>query len=129
MDWSADVAVNSHHSHSEPERFATEPRPSHVWVGGHQFALALIRNCFEDAIGRGSDTHGNDRRLRAAHALRWLRQAGKLDPVRRRKALPVDLREDLIGSLDWCASILNVDPVRIARDGVHCVPGSGLKNW
>jgi len=109
---------------------ATGPRPVRIDVGMQQLALAIVRNCFEDCMGRTVGVFSNfdrQRRRNAAHAIRFLRQAGRLNV--RGKAIPADLRQEYVLSFDWCAEVLGVAARQLAWDGIHCVAGSGLRNW
>lgn len=108
----------------------TGPRPVRVWLGGRQLALSILRNAFEDCMGRSVGVYGNrqkERRLNASNSIKWLRQAGRLSV--RGKAIPADLRHEYVLSIDWCAEVLDVDAKQLASDGIHCIPNSGLRNW
>jgi hypothetical protein len=109
---------------------ASHLRPSRLWIGGQQFALSLVSHAFQDACGRWTGTASRETsRRHAAHAIRWLRMAGRLNPLLTGVPIPPALREEYVGSLDWAADLLSTDAACLAHEGVHCVPGSGLKNW
>jgi hypothetical protein len=114
--------------------FTTNPRPVRVSLGLQHLALSMVRNAFEDAMGRSvsvyvktGDDRQKERRLNSACAIKWLRQAGRLNV--RGKVIPDDLRQEYTLSIDWCSEVLNVDAKYLAWNGIHCIPGSGLKHW
>lgn len=108
----------------------TGPQRLRISLGMRQLALSMLRNAFEDCLGRSVGVYGNrqkERRLNASNSIRWLRQAGRLSV--RGKAIPADLRHEYVLSIDWCAEVLDVDAKQLASDGIHCIPNSGLRNW
>jgi len=93
-----------------------------------RLAFCLIGGSFLDAMGRG-DGDVASRRQRASEALKWLRQAGRMDPTRSGVALPSALKDEFVATMDWACSILSVDPQQIAWNGLHSIPNSGLRHW
>jgi hypothetical protein len=109
--------------------YIPERRPR-LWVGGMQFAFSLISGAFLDSMGRGDCfCDVASRRQRACEAIRWLRLGGRLDPTKRGIPLPPELKSEYIASMDWACSVLSVDARQIAWNGLHSIPGSGLRNW
>jgi hypothetical protein len=96
-----------------------QPAQTRIDIGLKQMAYVCIAGAIEDFGGRKLSGGDNCSRQRewASSAARWLRAAGKHG----RSAPPF--------TLDWCASILSIDPKWIARNGFSRLKNINLANW
>ena len=92
-------------------------------------ARRMIEGAFHDALQVGRDGRPT---LVALEAFEWL--AAKTDWTRRKLSPPPpELRQQFLGSFEWCATWLGEDPDRVREQGLaptYLVGSSqGRENW